>query len=86
MYATNLIPCFGSAAKIVKISENGVFSAGEKRRNGQGRKCAKENFNSICNCMKTRNLGLENFGRKYVKIFKKMFAIQLFLLPLQPAN
>ena len=28
--------------------------------------------------MKTRNLGLENFGRKYVKIFKKCLQFNYF--------
>ena len=34
-----------------------------------GRKCVELFTNTICNSMKIRNLGLQLFGRKYVKIF-----------------
>ena len=49
-------------------------------------KCAKEFFNRFRNYMKSRDLAYKNFGRKCVKFFQKVFAIQKKLLPLQPIN
>ena len=49
-------------------------------------KCVKEIFNSMRNCMKTRNLAFKFFGPKCWKFLQKMFVIQKKLLPLHPLN
>ena len=50
------------------------------------RKCAHKYFITIRKCVKIRTLAFKNIGRKCVKILQKVFAIQKFLLPLQPIN
>ena len=44
-------------------------------RNGVGQNCCQVFTNTCCNYMKTRNLAIQNLGRKYVKIFEDGIAV-----------